>query len=116
MEECRNAERFSIEVESKITYRHKESPVIETVSGNISSNGALLKSDHIFPLASKIQIDFYLDLENLNKLKFILPVKSILLLAENKQLWVSISAVVVRQNDEGVAVVFGENYTIFPVS
>lgn len=115
IENQRNAERFSLQVEAKVTQRHSESPpVITTVAANISNGGAYLETTHPFPIASKIQVEFFLDIESLKKLKFILSVDSLKTLAraDNKSLWITTTAVVLRQDDKGIAIVFDTNYTL----
>lgn len=115
IENHRSAERFSLQLEAKITHRHlEESPVIKTVVANISSGGAYIHTTHQFPVASKIQVEFLVDLESLQKLKFILSMDSLKSLAnaQGKSLWVTTTAVVLRRDEEGIAIIFDKNYTV----
>ena len=76
--ERREQERFSLEIQAKISYRHAEeqAPVIESVAANISSGGAFLTTAHSFPVAAKIAMEFLVTIEDLKKLKFILSVRN----------------------------------------
>lgn len=114
-ENNRSAERFSLQLEAKVTHRHlEESPVIKTVAANISSGGAYIHTTHQFPVASKIQVEFLLDLESLQKLKFILSMESLKNLAntQGKSLWVTTTAIVLRRDKNGIAIIFDKNYTV----
>lgn len=116
-DERRREERFSLELKARIIYRHREeSPVIETVSADISEGGAFLKSNHPFPMASKLQVEFLVSLQHLRMLKFILSVNSLRQLNQESTLWISTTGIVIRQQDDGVAVIFDKDYTITPMA
>ena len=114
--ERRRGERFSLELEARITYRHNDtSPLVETVSADISDGGAFLQTDHHFSMASKVQIEFLLSLKDLKKLRFILSMDSLRSLSKNSTLWVTTTGIVIRQTDSGIAVIFDKDYTITPM-
>jgi c-di-GMP-binding flagellar brake protein YcgR len=115
--ERREQERFSINMDAKIAYRHAEdqSEVIDTVAANISSGGAFLTTSHPFPLATKVQVEFYLSTDELKKLKFILSVDSLKQLKEN-HLWVTAKGIVIRQEENGVGVIFDTDYQFTPMT
>lgn len=112
----RQQERFSLNVQAKISYRHAtdESPVIDTVAANISSGGAFLTTDHSFPLASKVAVTFYLAVVDLQKLKFILSLESLKQI-EGDHTWVSATGIVIRQADDGIGVIFDTDYQLTPM-
>ncbi|MFT5699386.1 MAG: c-di-GMP-binding flagellar brake protein YcgR [Desulforhopalus sp.] len=112
----REQERFSLNIQAKISYRHAkdQSTVIDTVAANISSGGAFLSTDHKFPLASKVAIKFYLQVADLQKLKFILSVESLKQI-QGDHTWVSATGIVIRQTDDGVGVIFDTDYQITPI-
>jgi len=115
--ERREQERFSINMDAKISYRHTEnqSLAIDTVAANISSGGAFLKTPHPFPLAAKVQVEFYLSTEDLKRLKFILSVDSLKQLTEN-HLWVTANGIVIRKEGDGVGVIFDTDYQFTPMA
>ncbi len=115
-EERREQERFFLNLQAKISYRHTEdnSEVIDTVAANISSGGAYLTTSHPFPLAAKVKIEFNLSVEDLKKLKFILSMESLKKLTDSN-LWVSTNAIVIRQQENGVGVIFDTDYQIIPM-
>lgn len=114
--ERRRGERFSLELQARVTYRHSDqSPLVETVSADISDGGAFLQTDYPFHMASKIQVEFLVGLEDLKRLRFILSVESLRALGRDSTLWVKTTAVVIRQNDQGIAVIFDKDYTITPM-
>ncbi len=116
VDERRQRERFALETKALVTYRHcEESPVIESVSANISDSGAFIKTDHSFPMAAKLQVEFKLSLEALKMLKFILSVDSLRQLNQDTALWVKTTGVVIRQEESGVAIIFDKDYTITPM-
>lgn len=112
----REQERFSLNLQAKISYRHvvDQPPVIDTVAANISSGGAFITTDHRFPLASKVTIKFYLKVSDLQKLKFILSVASLKQI-KGDHTWVSATGIVIRQTDEGAGIIFDTDYQITPL-
>lgn len=112
----REQERFSLNVQAKISFRHATDglPVIDTVAANISSGGAFLTTSHSIPLASKMAVSFYLRVTDLKKLKFILSVESLRQI-EGDHTWVSATGVVIRQADDGIGIIFDTDYQLTPM-
>ena len=111
--EKRRQERFSLNLEAQLTYRHHpgEQPLIDTVAANISAGGAFLKTSHPFPLAAKVRVEFLLDLENLRRLKFIVS-QDVLKTLENNRVRVAASAIVIRREADGVGIIFDTDYQL----
>lgn len=108
----REQERFSLNLQAKISYRHSDqTQVIDTVAANISSGGAFLQTDHKFPLASKVEIKFYISVDDLRKLKFILSMESLRNL-QGDHTWFNTTGVVIRQSEEGVGIIFDTDYQL----
>ena len=114
--EQRGQERFSLNLQARISYRHMEdeSPVFDTVALNISSGGALVKTDHKFPMAAKVKIEFFLGFNDLKKLRFILSRESLQHIT-GKNIWVSATGIVIRQEGGEVGVIFDTNYQFTPI-
>lgn len=112
----RSQERFSLNLQAKISYRHSEDqrPIIDTVAANISSGGAFLKTSHPFPMAAKVQVEFFLSVDDVKRLKFILSMAS-LKNVNGGNLWVSATAIVIRRDAEGVAIIFDTDYQFTPL-
>lgn len=112
----REQERFSLNLQAKVSYRHTEdqSPVVVTEAANISSGGAFVRTSHNFPMSSKVTIEFYASLDDLKKLKFILSMESLKQLTGEK-IWVCASGVVIRQEEDGVAIIFDTDYQLTPM-
>ncbi|BHH85380.1 PilZ domain-containing protein [Desulforhopalus sp. 52FAK] len=112
----REQERFSLNLQAKISYRHsKDQPqVIDTVAANISSGGAFLETDHQFPMASKVDIKFYLSVDDLKKLKFILSMESLRQI-QGDHTWVNTTGIVIRQTEDGIGVIFDTDYQFTPI-
>ena len=114
--ERREQKRFSLNLQAKISYRHVEDqpPMIATVAANISSGGAFIKTSHKFPMAAKVKVEFYLNLDELKKLRFILSLESLKKLT-GKNIWLSANGIVIRQEDTGVGIIFDTDYQITPM-
>jgi hypothetical protein len=114
--ERREQKRFSLNLQAKISYRHIEDqpPVIDTVAANISSGGAFLKTSHKFPMAAKVKVEFYLTVDDLKKLRFILSMEGLKKLT-GKNIWVCANGIVIRQEEEGVGIIFDTDYQLTPM-
>jgi hypothetical protein len=115
--ERREQQRFSLNLQARISYRHVEdqSPVIDTVAANISSGGAFLRTAHQFPMAAKITVEFYLCVDDLKKLRFILSMESLKKLSD-KNIWVCANGIVIRQEKDGVGIIFDTDYQLTPMN
>jgi c-di-GMP-binding flagellar brake protein YcgR len=114
--ERREQQRFSLNLQARISCRHIEDqpPVIDTVAANISSGGAFVKTNHKFPMAAKVKIEFNLGLEDLKKLRFILTMESLKQFT-GKNIWVSANGIVIRQEEDGIGLIFDKNYQFTPM-
>jgi len=114
--EQREQQRFCLNLQAKISYRHREDqpPVIDTVAANISSGGAFLRTSHEFPLAAKIAIQFYIGIADLKKLRFILSMESLKQLT-GSHTWVSANGIVIRREQDGVGIIFDTDYQLTPM-
>ncbi len=114
--ERREQQRFSLNLQAKISYRHTEdqSTVIDTVAANISSGGAFLQIDHEFPMAAKVKIEFYVSLADLKRLRFILSMESLRRLAD-QNFWVVANGIVIRKEAGGVGIIFDTDYQLTPM-
>jgi hypothetical protein len=114
--ERREQKRFSLNLQAKISYRHIEDqpPVIDTVAANISSGGAFLKTSHKFSMAAKVKVEFYLTVDDLKKLRFILSMEGLKKLT-GKNIWVCANGIVIRREEEGVGIIFDTDYQLTPM-
>jgi c-di-GMP-binding flagellar brake protein YcgR len=114
--ERREQERFSLNLQAKISYRHikDQTPMIDTVAANISSGGAFLQTAHKFPMAAKVQVEFYLSIDDLKRLRFILSMESLKRLTGNN-VWVCANGIVIRQEESGVGIIFDTDYQLTPM-
>lgn len=117
-DERRVQERFFLNLQAKLTYWFLDpapKEYIETVAANISNGGAFLRTDRDLPLASKVKVEFLLSSDDLEKLRIIVSVDTLRRLAERQQVWVQATGVVIRRQEDGVAVIFDQNYRITPM-
>ncbi|MDR3630305.1 MAG: PilZ domain-containing protein [Desulfocapsaceae bacterium] len=118
IQEQRLQPRFSLDLQVKISARTLNNREVfheETIAANISAGGAFIITDRQVPLASTIEMEFFLALDDLKKLQFILSVES-LRACKEKHVWVKATGVVIRAEKRGVAVIFDTDYTIWPMS
>lgn len=115
--ERREQKRFFLNLQAKISYRHIEDqpPVIETVAANISSGGAFVKTTYKFPMAAKVKVEFYLSVDDLKNLRFILSMESLKQLT-GKNIWVIANGIVIRQEPDGVGIIFDTDYQLTPMN
>jgi len=117
-DEKRIQQRFTLNLQAKMTYSFDDSSngeSISTVAANISSSGAFLETDRQLPLSSRVNLEFILVFEDLKKLKVVASVDILRKLAQGKQVWVQATGVVIRQDPNGVAVIFDQNYQLSPM-
>jgi len=112
----RDQERFSLCLQTKVTVesRSGSTPVFEFVTADISAGGAFIATNRPLPIASRVRLEFFLSLEELARLRFILARES-LKLWEGERAWVTATGVVIRAEKEGVAIIFDQNYQISPI-
>lgn len=115
-ENRREQERFSLSLQTKIMAESRTgvTPLLEFVTADISSGGAFVATSRPLPMASKVRLEFFLSLEELGKLRFILAEDS-LKAWQSERAWVTATGVVIRVEDNGVAVIFDQNYQVSPI-
>jgi hypothetical protein len=117
LKERRQQKRFSLDLQVKFSAETHTGQVLfheETIAANISSGGAFIVTDHKLPVASIIQLEFYLTLEDLQKLRFILSVEC-LRACQGKHVWVKATGVVIRAEKKGIGIIFDTDYQISPM-
>jgi c-di-GMP-binding flagellar brake protein YcgR len=117
-QERRQQQRFSLDLQVKISSETKTGEVLfheEATTANISSSGAFILTDHKLPLAGTVQLEFFLALEDLEKLRFILSVAGLRAACQGKHVWVKATGVVIRTEEKGVGIIFDTDYQIFPM-
>jgi hypothetical protein len=115
--ERRQQKRFSLNLQVKLSAETHTGEVLlheETIAANISSRGVFIVTDHKLPIASIIQLEFFLTLEDLQKLRFILSVEC-LRACQGKHVWVKATGVVIRVEKQGIGIVFDTDYQISPM-
>ncbi len=115
--ERRLQERFFLQLKAELSTEEEgaEAPVIEDIIlDNISSGGAFIITQQKFPMASKVYVEFTIDFENLQKLRFILSLDSLRSL-KGKQVRVKAGAIVIRAEKNGVGIIFDTDYQLNPM-
>jgi c-di-GMP-binding flagellar brake protein YcgR len=115
-EERREQERFSFRLQTKIMAESGTgiTPLLEFVTADISASGAFIETSRPLPIASKVRMEFFLSLEELARLRFLLAKES-LKVWQSERAWVTATGVVIRAEQNGVAVIFDQNYQVFPI-
>ena len=115
-DERREHERFSLRLQTKIMAESRTgiTPLLEFVTADISAGGAFILTSRPLPIASKVRLEFFLSLEELARLRFIVARES-LKAWRNERAWVTATGVVIRADQDGVAIIFNQNYQISPI-
>lgn len=115
--ERREQERFTLQLKTKIMAESASgvTPLLELVTADISAGGAFIATSRPLPMASKVRLEFFLSLEELAQLRFILSRES-LKVWEGDRAWVMATGVVIRVEAHGVAVIFDQNYQVMPIT
>lgn len=115
--ERRNQERFSLQLKTKIMAESGTgiTPLFELVTADISAGGAFIATSRPLPIASKVRMEFFLSLEELARLRFILAQESLKVWTGDRA-WVMATGVVIRVEARGVAVIFDQNYQVTPMT
>lgn len=113
VDERRMHERYSLRIQTKMTAEtlSGKTPLMEFITANISAGGAFIETKTPLPLASKVRLEFLLSLEDLQMLKFILSLKT-LKNWKGTRVWISATGIVVRHENDGMGIMFDENYQI----
>jgi len=112
-EERRIQQRFSLDLQAKLRLEGK-SAVEETTAANISSGGAFIRTSLKPQLASKVYIEFLVEFNDLKNLRFILSAQSLKSLS-GKKVWVNASGIVIRIEDNGIGIIFDQDYQLSPL-
>ena len=74
-----------------------------------------MKTAYRFPLAAKVKIEFYMSIENLKNLRFILSIESLKKFT-GKNIWVSAGGIVIRHEPDGMGIIFDTDYQLTPMN
>ncbi|MDO8946740.1 MAG: PilZ domain-containing protein [Desulfocapsaceae bacterium] len=115
-EDRREQKRLSLSLQTKVTAESRtgSTPLLEFVTADISAGGAFIATSSPLPIASKVCLEFFLSLEELAQLRFVVAKES-LKVWEGERAWVTATGVVIRVDKEGAAVIFDQNYQISPI-
>ncbi|MFH2121920.1 MAG: PilZ domain-containing protein [Pseudomonadota bacterium] len=115
-EEKRTQERFPLRLQTKIMAESLtgSTPLLEFVTADIGAGGAFIATSRPLPIASKVRLEFFLSLEELARLRFVVAKES-LKVWQSERAWVTASGVVIRVEKDGVAIIFDQNYQISPI-
>lgn len=115
-EERREHERFSLSLQTKIMAESGTgvTPLLEFVTADISAGGAFIRTSRPLPMASRVRLEFFLSLEELAQLRFVVAKES-LKVWQSERAWVVATGVVIRVEARGVAVIFDRNYRVSPI-
>jgi PilZ domain len=100
----RKLERFDLQLQTLVSaYRKGCAPdTMNLLTTNISSSGAFLRSGQFLPIGTKVRLDLVLPLDELKKDKV-------------KKTLIEVSGEVIRNERQGMAVCFAEDYKISPI-
>jgi hypothetical protein len=114
--EQRLSERFSMHLPVRISTQGNggKEVLFESITANISSGGVFISTTEPLPVASKVYLEFLIDFEKLKKLRFILSLDS-LRYYQGKPVWVNVSGVVIRHEEDGMAVIYDDDYQLSPI-
>lgn len=115
-EDRREQKRLSLSLQTKVTAESRtgSTPMLEFVTADISPGGAFIATSRPLPIASKVRLEFFLSLEELAQLRFVVAKES-LKAWEGERAWVTATGVVIRVDKEGAAIIFDQNYQISPI-
>lgn len=115
-DERREHERFSLRLQTKIMAESGTgvTPLLEFVTADISAGGAFIRTSRSLPMASRVRLEFFLSLEELARLRFIVAKES-LKVWRGERAWVTATGVVIRVDKDGVAIIFDQNYQVTPI-
>lgn len=115
-QEQRFRDRYTLEIPVKVSKQpfFEQQAFIDATLSNISSGGVFVASDHDFPIASKIYLEFSIPFEDLTKLQFILSVKSLKKFS-GTTVNVQASGIVIRVSKYGSGIIFDKDYMLTPL-
>jgi len=84
------------------------------VIANLSGGGAFLQTRQQLPLATKVGLEFQVSIADVKRLKLLLSIDALRNLRQERVL-VRATGVVIRQEEDGVGVIFDANYQFTPM-
>lgn len=116
--ERRTQDRVSLAIKARLTARTfakaNADGERETVIANLSGGGAFLQSQQKLPLATKVALAFTLSMSEIKRLKLLLSINALRNLKQ-EQVLLEATGVVIRQEEDGVGVIFDANYQFTPM-
>ncbi len=115
--EQRLHERFAMQLPVRVTLIGGPAGSItdsELITANISSGGAFILTDHPLPVASRVSLEFLISIVDLRRLRFVLSLDG-LRRSTGKPAWVQATGVVIRHQEDGMAVIFDNDYQLSPM-
>lgn len=103
--ENRRLERFGLGLPSQvqISQENKGEGVLAVETRNVCSGGAFFKTEELLAEGTEVAIDLVLPLDELKKM-------------DGRRTLIKVSGVVVRTEDEGMAVQFNRRFKLVPLS
>lgn len=110
-------ERFSLKIQVKLNAVDASGNEVaeKVIASNISAGGAFLQTDIKISLASKVYLEFLVDYDQLKKLRFILSLDSLKKFTGRK-IWVRATGVVIRVEENGLGIIFDQDYQLSPMT
>ncbi len=104
MIEQRMMKRFRLELPASVSVQGEDGDqaTIDFLTTDISGSGAFFQTDYPLPIASKVNIELILPLDDTKK-------------TERKGSLIKVSGKVIRTNEGGMAICFNANYKILPL-
>ena len=108
--------RFSMDLPVRVSIENgKELTVaFEGVIANISSGGAFISTPKPLPVSSRVHLEFLVSLDELKQLKFILSLETLRHFI-GRAAWVKATGVIIRHEDNGMAIIFDDDYQLSPM-
>lgn len=104
MHELRKYERFNLEIPAKIEPINGDfgKEISHLITSNICAGGAFFNTDKPLPQSTKVKLEITLPLDNLKNVN------------GTSRVCVLITGKVIRSETGGMAIVFNEDYQLFP--
>ena len=104
MIEQRMMKRFRLELPASVSVQGEDGDqaTIDFLTTDISGSGAFFQTDYPLPIASKVNIELILPLDDTKK-------------TERRGSLIKVSGKVIRTNQRGMAICFNANYKILPL-
>ena len=108
--------RFSMDLPVRVSVENGEELTVafEGVIANISSGGAFISTPKPLPVSSRVHLEFLVSLDELKQLKFILSLETLRHFI-GRAAWVKATGVIIRHEDNGMAIIFDDDYQLSPM-